>query len=375
MALDELPEAPVEGKVAVAQRAGPDDVLALEQRPQHRHQQRVGVEQRQRGEHRAAGLHQVRGNDHPSVGDLVGVRARGELRRAGRPAGVQVARDVARSRRRPRQRRGVRTVHPLREVGDRGRAERLQRTRLALRRGRAERQQRPRPGLARDRARVLPHDGVELGPGGHDHPRAGEADELGRVLGGEPRVDRRVDPGRLGREQQRQQLGAIDRDDRDGVAALHAQLAEHVRRAVDVGRELAERAAHRRLPSLGVGHHRRRRAVGPEPRGPGHELVRAGGKPTIGERDPLGLGEVGGVAETGPQQIFGWFGVNSHHSAVLHWSFSCHAAADVRSARIAQAGRPDCGVAIGKPVRRKRSGGGPPHWLIVRGAIDQLRGS
>ena len=96
VALDELPEAPVEGKVAVAERAGPDDVLALEQRPEHRHQQRVGVEQRQRGEHRAAGLHQVRGNDHPGVGDLVGVRARGELGRAGRPAGVQVARDVAR---------------------------------------------------------------------------------------------------------------------------------------------------------------------------------------------------------------------------------------------------------------------------------------
>ena len=80
--------------------------------------------------------------------------------------------------------------------------------------------------------------------------------------------------------------------------------------AVDVGRELAERAAHRRLPALGVGQHRRRRAVGPECGRAGHELVRAGGKPAIGERDPLDLGEVGGAAETGPQPLFGWFGVN-----------------------------------------------------------------
>ena len=167
---------------------------------------------------------------------------------------------------------------------------------------------------------MLPHDRVELGPGGHDHPRAGEADELGRVLGRERRVDGREDPGRLGREQQRQQLGAVDGDDRDGVVALHAQLAEHVRRPVDVGGELAERAAHRRLPALGVGQHRRRGALGPERGRAGHELVRAGGKPAIGERDPLDLGEVGGAAQAGPQQLLRWVGVNADHRSSLHGS-------------------------------------------------------
>jgi RepB DNA-primase from phage plasmid len=157
--------------------------------------------------------------------------------------------------------------------------------------------------------------------------------------------------------QQRQQLGAVDRDDRDGVLALHAQGAEHVRCPVDVGGELTERAPHRRLPALRVRHHRGRRAVGPEPRGPGHELVPGGGKTAIGERHPLDLGEVGG------------------HCSSLQGRGRGQAAVCVRSGRMAHAGRPACGAAIGKPVRRKRMGGGPPHWLIVPGAIDQLRGS
>ena len=92
--------------------------------------------------------------------------------------------------------------------------------------------------------------------------RAPQADELGGVLGRERRVDRGEDPDRLGREQQRHQLGAVDRDDRDGVAALDPEVREHVRRPVDVGGELRERAVHRRLPALRVGEHRRRRAVG-----------------------------------------------------------------------------------------------------------------
>ncbi len=41
---------------------------------------------------------------------------------------------------------------------------------------------------------------------------------------------------------------------------------------------------------------------------------------------------------------------------------------------IAQLGRPSVGGAMGKPVRRKRSGGGPPpHWLSVVGLTGQLR--
>ena len=190
VALDEPPEVPVQGAVAIAERSGPDDVQALEQRPEDGHQQRVRVEQRQGGEHGAAGPEQIEAGDHPRVGDLVGVGASGELRGAGRPAGVQVARDVGRRRRRARKRRGVGAGHPLREIGDLRRAERRQRRRRSLRRGRAQGEERLRPRRLRDVAGVLPDDRVQLRPGGDDDARAREADELGGVLGRERRVDR-----------------------------------------------------------------------------------------------------------------------------------------------------------------------------------------
>ena len=303
VALDDPPEVPVQGPVAIAERSGPDHVQALEQGPEDGHQQRVRVEERQGGEEGAAGPEQIEAAYHPRVGDFVGVGASGELPGAGRPTGVQVARDVVRCRRRARKRRGVGGGHPLREVGDLRRAERRQRRRRSLRRGRAQGEERIRPRRPRDGAGMLPDDRVQLRPGGDYDARAREADELGGVLGRERRVDRGEDPDRLGRQQQRHQLGAVDRDDRDGVAALDPQVREHVRRPVDVGGQLREGAARRRLPALGVGKHRRRRAVGPQLRRPRHELVGAGRKPASGERDLLDVGQVAGTGERRPEQV------------------------------------------------------------------------
>jgi hypothetical protein len=261
------------------------------------------VEQRQGREHGAAGPEQIGAGDHPRVRDLVRVRASGELRGAGGPTGVQVARDVVRRRRRSRQRGGVGAVHPLGKVGDLRRAERRQRRRRALRRRRAEGQQSLRPRRLRDIAGVVPDDRVQLRPGGHDHTRAREADELGGMLGRERRVDRREDPDGLGREQQGHELGAVDRDDRDGVAAPDPEIRQDARGPVDVRGQLRVGATHGLLPSLRVGQHRRRRAIGPQLRRPRHQLVGAGRKPAPGEREALDRGQVVGAGERRPEQV------------------------------------------------------------------------
>ena len=99
---------------------------------------------------------------------------------------------------------------------------------------------------------MRPHALVELGARGDDHPGAGQAHELDGVLGRQARIDRGVDADRLRGEQQRQQLRAIDRHDRDRVIATHAQLGQHGRGSVHVASELRVRPDERRVEALRV---------------------------------------------------------------------------------------------------------------------------
>ena len=75
-----------------------------------------------------------------------------------------------------------------------------------------------------------------------------------------------------------------------------------------------------------------------------------------------------GLAETGPQQLFGWFGVNSHHSAVLHWWFSCHAGCG----RAVGAHRP--GGAAGVRVGDREAGEEEAQRRRAAPLVDRARG-
>ena len=192
--------------------------------------------------------------------------------------------------------------HPLLQVGHLDAVERLERGRLARGCRRAQRQQRSRAGALGDRSRVGPHTLVELGSRGDDHPRAGKAHELDGVLRRQAGIDRRVDPNRLGGKQQRQQLRAVDRDDRDRVTPLHAQLGQHGRGSMHVAGELCERPDERRVEALRVGQHRHGRAIGPQLSRPPHQLVGARRQAAIAQRDALDRGQLRGSAEGWPEQ-------------------------------------------------------------------------
>ena len=193
--------------------------------------------------------------------------------------------------------------HPLLQVGDLDAVERLQRGRLARGCRRAQRQQRARAGARSDRSRMGPNTLVELGARGDDHPRAGQAHELDGVLRRQARIDRGVDPDRLGGEQQRQQLRAVDRDDRDRVAATHAELGQHGRGSVHVASELRERPDERCVEALRVGQHRHGRAIGPQLGRPPHQLVGARGQAAIAQPNALDRGQLRRSAEGWPEQI------------------------------------------------------------------------
>ena len=100
--LDDLPEVRIQRRIAVAERSAPHDMLSLEQRCQHGHEQRVRVKQRQPREQHAVGVERLARGDHPRIGDLVRVRARRQLRDPRRAAGVEVAGDLVRIRTRDR---------------------------------------------------------------------------------------------------------------------------------------------------------------------------------------------------------------------------------------------------------------------------------
>ena len=116
-------------------------------------------------------------------------------------------------------------------------------------------------------------------------------------------VDRGVDPDRLGREQQRQHLGAVDRHDRDGVAAPHSQLGQRGRGPMHVAGELGEGSDERRVEMLGIGEHGHGHAIRPQVGRPRYELVGARGQAAFAQRDALDRGQVIGALEGRPQQV------------------------------------------------------------------------
>ena len=63
------------------------------------------------------------------------------------------------------------------------------------------------------------------------------------MLERQARVDRGVDPDRLGREQQRQHLGAVDRHDRDGIAAPYSEFRQHGHGPMHVAGKVGEGSA------------------------------------------------------------------------------------------------------------------------------------
>ena len=303
IAVDDLPEVLEQREVAVAKRSAQHDVLALEQWRQHGHHQRVGVEQRQRREDDAVLVEDVVCAHHPRVRYLVRVRSRGQLRGAGGAAGVQVARDLRRGRWGYRKRCVVCFRHPLGEVRNGGAVERLERGRLVRRCRGPQRKHRSGAGVRGDRARLCPHVGVELGSRRDDDVSAGAAHELGGVLGRQAGIDRGIDPDCLRGEQQRHHLGAVDRNDRYGLATPHPQLDQDGGRPVDVAPELSEGPHERRPEGLGVREHRQRRAVAPQAGRSPHELVGARGQPALAEGDALDRRQVRRPMKGRPQQL------------------------------------------------------------------------
>ena len=200
-----------------------------------------------------------RAGDHPGVGDLVGVRARRELGRAGRAAGVQVARDVARSRRRSRRRR--------------------RRRRPSAPRGRRPRS--PSSGSSAGGAPVTARSVAAPAARGRPVSRATAracAHTIGSSSGPEATITRAparrtssvacsaASPGLIGAKiptaSAASSSGSISPQltETTATASPRPRPARRARRRpVDVGGELAERAAYRRLPALGVGQHRHRR--------------------------------------------------------------------------------------------------------------------
>ena len=192
--------------------------------------------------------------------------------------------------------------HPLLQVGDLDAVERLERGRLARRCRRAQRQQRSCAGARSDRSCVGPNTLVELGSRGDDHPGAGKAHELDGMLRRQARVDRGVDANCLCGKQQRKQLRAVDRDDRDRVTPLHAHLGQHGRGSVHVASELRERPDERCVEALRVGQHRHGRAIGPQLSRPPHQLVGARRKAAIAQRNALDRGQLRRSAEGWPER-------------------------------------------------------------------------
>ncbi len=233
------------------------------------------MEQRQRGEHGARLVVAHGEGDHPGVGDLVAVRARRELRGAGRPARVQVAREVVGPRRRALEAVRGRFTRERPEIRDCRARHGVELRRGLPRRGRPQRKERAGAGLGGERPGQRPDAPVELRAGGDDHLRPRQAHELGGVPCGQRRVDGRRDPDRLGREDRGDHLAAVDRQDRHGVAAADAQAGVHRRRPVDVVGELGERARRGPLPALGVGQAGEGRPLRPQLGGADERVVGA----------------------------------------------------------------------------------------------------
>ena len=240
--LDDRPELAEQRGVAVAERPGPHHLLALEQRRQQGDDQRVDVEQRQRGEHR-------RRRRRTASWRPASRRRRPRWRACARPASAcpvvppvwnSAARSAADGGVAGEARR-VLARRPVAEVAD---AHPASRQRVRARPSAAGGPQRPGSRRASpapaSSPRGVPDVGGELRPGGDEHPGAGAAQQLGEVLRGQAAVERRGDPGQLRGQRRGDQLGAVRGQQRDRVAAADAERVEHVGVAVDVGEQLGE---------------------------------------------------------------------------------------------------------------------------------------
>ena len=274
MTLDELPEDAEERRVAVAERSRPDDVQAAQQRREQRDDDRVRVEQRQGREH-----------------DARRPRARARPSRRWRPrCGAYAPRASAcRSCRRcacssPRSRRAAARPRQASAAFARPASARYATVTPASGSsagasppaavGRSASSARaPVPAASRRAsAQTFPSSS---GPAATMTSAPDSRTSSVGGLGGERRVDRRRDADRLGGEQRGDQLAAVDRQDRHGVAPPHAEAGVHGREAVHVVGELGERPRRRPIPALGIGQAGDRRPLRPRLGGAHERVVRA----------------------------------------------------------------------------------------------------
>ena len=156
----------------------------------------IDVEEGQPGQDDAALTHQAAQRDHPGVGHLVAMRVSRQLGNAGRAAGVEERREVARLRRRAQETVGRLTCGRDGEVGHLHSVHGLQGHGVDA--GGAEREERGQAGLLGQGPRPLPHLGRQVRPRGHQHPRPRPGDQLAEMLGGQGAVHRGRDPRELG---------------------------------------------------------------------------------------------------------------------------------------------------------------------------------
>ena len=110
--------------------------------------------------------------------------------------------------------------------------------------------------------------------------------------------------------------------------------------------------------------------LGGVPPGPGHVAH------STSRRARSGARYAGSWASPPPNEWPSTTGAVSRAAAPTpRYAAAAPVAAGARSGAIAHAGRPGCGAAMGKPVSRKRGGGGPPQRLIVSGRMGQRCGT
>ena len=106
--------------------------------------------------------------------------------------------------------------------------------------------------LLREAESGLGDDGIEIGPGRHQHTRARALEQLRDVVLGQAGVDRDGDSGSLGGQGRGDELLAVGREQGHGVLAADPDFSQQVRYPVHIGEELSERQLDGFLPALGV---------------------------------------------------------------------------------------------------------------------------
>ena len=168
------------------------------------------MEQRQAGQHAIAGRHARPLRDPAGAGKLVRVRVRGDLRRAGGPAGVHERGQIGSAGRAdPGQGPGRLAAGQLVQVQGRHAGLAVQGWRDAGGAIGPQREDRAHPGLAGDLGQLLPEPWVCIRPGRDQHLGTGALDEGGDPVRAERRADRRGDPGGLRGQGRGEQPGAV----------------------------------------------------------------------------------------------------------------------------------------------------------------------